>query len=228
MIPNYSYFNNIHKGERAFVVGAGTSLFGVDISGIHKDVVISVNSSILLMPWHEGDYSKRYWISNDSLCRRWSWWRKVLNSNSSKIVRNSWSKYFNELEGKNFYQFNPRNTPEDVIDDEDDGLCYCSSVPSGIDFAIKAGCKTVYVLGVDQYMIGNKSHFWQFYPFEKQPKRSDGSMASFDQQRWTFNYNDKAYQALSSFAQRRGVKIFNCNPRSRVKSFDKVELKEVL
>lgn len=228
MIPDYyNYCYQKHSGERAFVVGAGTSLYDLDLSKIHNHVVISINSSILLMPWDDGDFSHRYWISNDSLCMKWSWWNKVLRSKCCKIVRNSWSKYFEELSKYNFLQFTPRSTPENIVEKDDKGLCYCSSVPSGIDLAIKMGCKEIFLLGVDQYMIGNKSHFWQYYPYNKQPRKKDGILASFSQQKWTFSYNDKAYSGLKLLCDEMNIKIVNCNLKSRVNIFDKIDFKDI-
>lgn len=220
----YDYCKDRHKGSRAFVVGAGTSLYGLNIDFIHKDVVISINSSIILMPWEDGSDDKRYWISNDALCRKWNWWNKVKNSKSVKIVRNSWEKYFEELEGHNFYKFDPRKTPEHIVEENDNGLCYCSSVPSGIDLAMKMGCSEIVLLGVDQYMIGNKSHFWQFYPICDQPKKEDGHIATFSQQKWTFSYNDRAYYAISELAKSKNIKIYNANLKSRVNVFEKKDL----
>lgn len=217
-----------HQGETAFVVGAGTSLYGLDLDPIHKHVVISVNSSILLMPWDQGEPDRRFWISNDALCRMWSWWPLVLNAKATKIVRNSWSKYFPELQHKGFLQFEPRRTEEGVVEDDDLGLCYCSSVPSGVDLAIKMGCKQIFLLGVDQYMNGSKSHYFQYWPLSKQPRRTDRGMATYAQQKWTFGYNDKAYPALLGHANRLGVKIWNCNPKSKVESFEKIDYSDAL
>lgn len=218
---------DIHSGEVAFVVGAGTSLYNLNIDAIHKHVVIAVNSAILLMPWESGDYQRRFWISNDALCMKWNWWPKVLKAHCTKIVRNSWEKYFGQIKDFGFYQFVPRRTDEGTIEDDDLGLCYCSSVPSGIDLAIKMGCKKVFLLGVDQYFIGPKSHYWQMWAPLKQPRRLDRKMATQSQQEWTFDYNNRAYKALSSLADRKGVQIFNCNPQSKVESFRKIKYEDI-
>ena len=93
----YTLLKDKHVGEAAFVVGSGTSLNNLDISGIHNHVVICVNSSIVLMNWAKGKADKRYWISNDAFCRKWSYWKDVLDAKANRIVRDSWRKYFREL-----------------------------------------------------------------------------------------------------------------------------------
>ena len=90
-----------HKGEDCFVLASGPSLYDIfyghnKILDLLKDkVVISINASIMAcvdrLGWlTEGD--KRYWISDDSLTTRWSWWKLVERSKCVKIVRDSWLK----------------------------------------------------------------------------------------------------------------------------------------
>jgi len=227
-LSSYTRFINSHVGEVAFIVGAGTSLKDADISFIHNHVVFSVNSSILLMPWHRGDSHKRYWVSNDSGVMAWDYWKLVLKSKANKVVRDSWSSLYDKFDTTDFYEFKPRPTSEDVVRPNDMGLAYCSSVPSSLDLAIQAGCSRVYLLGVDQYAQNGKSHYWQFWPRERQPKRGLSSQPnSMDNQQYAFGYNNKAYPALLDFAMHRNCLVYNCNPISRVDCFEKVNIEDV-
>lgn len=229
-LKSYTYFIDKYPSEISFVVGAGTSLLGIYNhpykNKIHNHIVISVNSSIMMMPWEDGSCDRRIWISNDSLSRRWSWWVTVKKCIAYKIVRDSWKAYFEEI--PDFFVFSPRPTPENIINPDDTGLAYCSSVPSAIDLSIQMGCKYIFVLGVDQYMIGDKSHYWQYWPKNKWPTRIDGVMATHNQQKDVFKYNDVAYPALKKFAENKNVKIYNCNPQSKVEVFDKITFDEAL
>jgi len=226
----YTKFLDQYPGETAFVVGAGTSLFGIyrheHLEEIHNHIVVSVNSSFIMMPWADGNSDRRFWISNDALCRRWNWWPQVKKAKSHRIVRDSWKEHYPEI--PDFYKFWPRPTSEDVINPGDDGLAYCSSIPSGIDLCLQMGCKRIFLLGVDQYMIGVKSHFWQYFPVKSQPKRIDFTMATHSQQRMAFKYNDMAYPALKGFADHKGAEIFNCSPTSRVEVFPRITFDEAL
>ncbi len=227
-MKQYTELIGKHQGENAFVFGAGTSLVGLDITPTFDHVNICVNSAILLMSWETGSSDKRYWLSNDALVRKWSYWDIVRKCSANRIVRDSWLKYEDELEG--FYVFSPSPTSEDIIDPGDTGLCYCSSVPSSIDLAIQMGAKNIYVMGLDQYTIVDKRYFWQYWPRKKQPHHKNGVtlLAPLTQQRWTFGYDMKAYKALLGFAETKNVDIYNCNVNSRVSIFPKIEFSKAL
>jgi len=227
-MQTYKVLENKHIGENAFVLGAGTSLYGLDLRYIHDYVVLSVNSSILLMPWDVGSNDKRYWISNDSLVRRWSYWERVKQAHAVKLVRNSWEKYYDEI--PDFLYFWRRHTPENLIDPDDDGLCYCSSVPTSIDLAIYMGCKNIFILGVDQYSKSGKRYFWQLddkieNPFMifKNKISEKGWLPNLRQQQWTYGYDKQAYEALEKYSKIKDVKIYNCNMMSRVNAFEKIK-----
>jgi hypothetical protein len=172
-----------------------------------------------------------YWISNDSLCRRWSWWKDVKNGKGTKIVRNSWEKYKDEL--KDFLFFSPRPTPEDIINPEDTGLAYCGSVPSSIDLAIQMGCKKIFVFGLDHNAYRGKHHFWQFMEKNEQPKANPPAQGPWSQQQSVFPIGLKAYGALKGFAEYTGVDIYNVSwisaarHWSKVKTFKRIEMCDV-
>jgi len=225
-MKSYETLIDKHEGETAFVVGAGTSLYGVDLSPIHDHVVISVNSSIILMPWQDGDIKNRYWISNDSAVRGWSYWEDVKKSKATKIIRNSWKKYYEEI--PDFLVFSPRKEVSVNINLSEKALCYSSSIPSAIDLAIQMGCKNIFLLGVDHYFRNGRSHFWQLYNKECQPVPVKTVVPPFVLQQHMFNVNEHSYDLLKWFADFRKAKIYNCNPLSMVKPFDKIEYKNAL
>ncbi len=194
-----SDFDNAYSGQKCFIVGAGPSLISLDLLGIHEHVVISVNSSVLLMPWMLGNADKRFWVSNDVLCLRWSYfWTHVANAKCSKVVRTSWRKYEDKLLGYNFRYFAIRKSEKHPLQ-PDKGLCFTSSVPTAIDFALRMGCKQIYLLGVDQKMVHGNSHFWQFWSKDKWPSRSDKSKLFRPEQKHqikVFEHNEQVFSAL--------------------------------
>jgi len=220
----YKELINKHNGETAFVLGAGTSLYDIyqdlHFQNIFKDVVISVNSSIMVTSWDTPDNDKRYWISNDSLCRRWSWWKDVKKAQCTKVVRDSWLKYKDEL--KDFLFFSPRPTSEDIVNPDDEGLCYCCSVASGIDLAIQMGCSRIFVWGLDHDAPSGYHHFWQLFDKKYQPRQIKPAQGPWTQQKSVFPIHLKSYNALLKFAELRGVKIYNCSPLSKVNIFEKI------
>ena len=219
----YTILRDTNIGKSCFVLGAGTSLYDVDLSGIHKHVVICLNASILLVDWDKGEPTNRYWISNDAFCRQWSYWVNIRRAKAHKIVRDSWRSFFHELKG--FYVFSPRPTRETIVNPEDTGLCYCSSVPSAIDLALQMGCKIVFLLGVDQYAKGRNRYFWEYWDKDKQPvfRRA---MHDIHHQSKVWGINDGVYSSLNKFADVKKAKIYNCSEHSKVDAFEKISLQE--
>lgn len=224
---------NKHAGQTAFICAAGPSFYDIYVSylftRIFDHVVISVNSSIIAMPWKGErtfgfniDYDRCYWISNDAMCRRWSWWEDVKKSKCIKIVRDSWTKYEDEL--KDFFYFSPRSTPEDFINPNEEKLAYCSSTPTAIDLAIQMGCKKIILLGLDQKESHGYHHFWQLLNEEKKPFANPPAQGPWEQQKKVFEINNKAFKALHNFAKDKKVDILNCETWivSAVNEFDKV------
>jgi hypothetical protein len=214
-MKSYRILSNTHVGESCFILGAGPSLYYDFYCSFKKDkidnhVVISVNSSIIVTDWDTTpDSGKRFWISNDALCKKWSYWPKVMKSNATKIVRNSWLKYEKEL--PDFLMFKPRPSSEDIINADEHGLSYCSSVPSSIDLAIQMGCKYIFLLGVDQREVDGVDHFWQYFPRKDRPRQLAPAQANFSQQKKVFPINNLAYKALAEFAVIKEVEIYNCS-----------------
>jgi hypothetical protein len=227
MLRSYEILINKHPNETSFVIGAGTSLFDIMqheyFKKIFDHVVVSINSSILAMPWDIGDNKNRYFLSNDSVVTFWSYFQNVLKSKSIKIIRNSWPEVYKHM--KDFLYFWPRPTPEDIINPEDRGLVYCSSALSGIDLSVQMGIKKIFLLGVDHYDIDGKTHFWEYFSKNKQPR---GPKSPIKQQESVFEFNNLAFNALKGFANFRNVKIFNCNMKSKVDVFEKIDFNDVL
>ncbi len=226
-----SYFNGLQKGKKCYIVGAGPSLAFLDIQEIHRHVVISINSSAILMPWDkEGDDQKRFWISNDVLCMKWTYfWTHVYRAKCTKIIRTSWKKNDDVLRGHHFRYFMPRKYQTNPLDPEDPGLCSVSSIPTGLDFSLRLGCKNIYLLGVDQKMVHGNSHFWQFWPKAKHPQRKDKGKNFQPEQKHqikVFDQNRQVFEALDHYAKSKGAVIKNCSMRSVLDVFPKVSLED--
>ncbi len=231
-LTDLSDLKNIHVGEKCFVVGAGPSLAFLDIKGIHEHVVISVNSSALLMPWDkEGNILRHFWISNDSLCTRWDYfWSCVLCAHCTKIVRTSWKGKDEKIKNYGFRYFEPRKSSH-KIDARDGGLCSTSSVPTAIDLALLMGCLHIYLLGVDQKIVHGASHFWQFWDKSKWPQRNDKGRDFRPEQPHQlkmFEENIPVFEALKKHASEMEAKIYNCSIRSSLKVFEKIPFESSL
>ena len=226
-----SDLQDIHKGEKCFICGAGPSIAFLDLKEIHNFLVISVNSSAILMPWEAGEKNKRFWVSNDTLVTRWSYFEKVKHYNCHKVIRTSWKGRYDELKDHNFRYFAPRPSDCHPLSDSCDYLCSVSSVPTAIDLAILMGCNRIYLLGVDQTMVHGNSHFWQFWNRDKWPRRSDKGRYYRPEQKHQikiFKQNQEVFESLKEYAVRRNVKIYNCSSRSLLKTFECKSLENAL
>jgi len=220
-LNTYSKLIDNHIGEDCFILAAGPTLYDIfykkysDYIDIFSNkVVISVNASIMACVEHLdwlGNGDKRYWISDDSLTTRWSWWKLVEQSNCIKIVRDSWQKqnHYGNLDG--FLYFAPRPTTEGEINPDDIGLAYCSSAPSAIDLGIQMGCKNIYLLGLDHEKRDGKIYYWEYLQQSRHPRQFRPGKPPWKIQKDMYRVNALAYEALDKFAEQKGCMIYNCS-----------------
>jgi hypothetical protein len=227
MKNTYTELIGKHQGESCVILGAGPSLYDLCVSKYLKDilnhVVISVNSAFVPISDFDLNPDRHYWVSNDVLCRRWSYWEKVDKSKCTKVVRDSWLKYRGVM--SNTLYFAPRPTAEDVVNPDDVGLCYNSSIPTSIDLAMAFGCKKIILFGVDQNTKQGMSHYWQMlYKREDRPFAFSNIQDSWSKQQKVFDINNGVYDALRKFADLKGVEIYNCSSITKVTAFDRITL----
>tara|TARA_Y100000310_G_scaffold57488_2_gene52734 strand:+ start:58834 stop:59619 length:786 start_codon:yes stop_codon:yes gene_type:complete len=248
---NYISLRNEPREMSCFILGAGPSLYFNwryptydNLNG--KGLVFCVNSAVM------STKSCHYWISTDTLCMKWSWWKKMMekNTHTIKVVRDSWLKYQDELkkyefEGTTasehfdgpdeggFLYFKARPTPENIINPDDEGLSYCSSMAAAIDLAIQMGSDKIFVFGLDHCSFQGKDHFWQFWIKHNHPTAEPGAQWNWNKQQEVFPIHLQAYEALRGYAESRGSKIYNVNHRedgewiTKVDVFDKITLSEM-
>ena len=229
-VNSYLNLRNKYDGGSCMILGAGPSLYFNMHEPFFKEIsqhglTIAVNSAVMVVPNFD------YWISNDVMCRTWSWYKNVIKGKGAKIVRSSWKKYKKEL--KDFLFFDPRPTSENVINSEHLGLSYCNSTCSALDLSIQMGFKKVFIFGLDHNTIKNKHHFWEFLPKEKQPTYKHYIPDSWEKQQENFSIAMKAYKALKGFADIKNVDIYNVNWKyfgrylTKVNTFKKIEICDI-
>lgn len=219
-------------GQSCNIIAAGPSLLEFEKSICNQRHCFIVNSAILFANWDEESIYKRFWVSNDSLCLRWSYWDKVVSSKCNIIVRDSWYKYIDLLPSRVKF-FTPRSNNTN-LNDEDEGLCYCSSVPTCIDMAIKFNFKNIYIYGLD-HDSKHTGYFWESWNSEDKPKHiidfSKGRNFStapvalkqpVDQRLAVWKENVDCFQALNKLAIEKEVSIINMNKNSKIDVFKKV------
>lgn len=227
-----SDFKNINTDKPCFILGSGPSVAFLNLECINKFIVITINSSIMLMDWSENkEINNRFWLSNDVLCMKWSYFNShVLKYKCQKLVGAEWQQHAKKLAGHDFRFFSPRITQGKLLETEL-GLCTVSSVPSAIDFALFMGCKKIFLLGVDQRIVQKKSHFWQFWDKSRWPQRVDqhkNFQPEQPHQLVVFKKNYNTFKVLNEYASKNGKIIKNCSLRSSLDIFDKISLEQAV
>ena len=218
---NYVELLNDSKTDSIIILGTGTSLNDIDVTCFGNTDIISVNASILKL---NKVIKAKYWLSSDPQCRKWSYYDDVKSHGCKLILRDTWKTYLKDT--SNTYLFTTRRlSKEDLLNTSNKELCGCSSVPGAIDFAIQAGYKNLFLFGLDHYFLGSNRYFWQLWEKKKQP-RFLGTMATTHHQQRIFTQNNLAYEFLSYFSKSVGASIFNCNIRSKIENFEKIDIEE--
>lgn len=219
-------------GKACNIIAAGPSLLEFNRDICNQRHCFIVNSAILFADWfEEGDY-ERFWVSNDSLCLRWSYWDKVVRSKCNIVIRDSWCKYIDLVPSRAKF-FSPRKSNTDLIE-EDNGLCYCSSVPTCIDMAIKFNFNKIYLYGLDHDPVFT-GYFWDSWKSDEKPKQViDFSKERkfltapvalkqpVDQRLSVWKENIDCFESLKKVAYKKEVQIINMNMNSKVNIFEKI------
>ena len=160
---------NKHKGQMAFVIGAGPSLHFSNIEPLKDYVVLSVNSSIVKVPDcdyyltdDEGvaDFSYFYEPLSKSRCIKLFYDFKMKRCDVSHIDQKQivWFKHKTWFDGVKYYEDGlvmTKNPRKPIIGAR-------TSVGSAIHFAYIMGCDPIVLLGIDCCFREGKKYFWEF------------------------------------------------------------------
>ncbi len=227
-----SDFKDKHKGEIAFLLGAGPSLHYLDVDLIKDHVTIAVNSGIAKHPTCD------YFVSDDWDISNWDYYRDIVEL--SPCVKFLYKKKFenkcNHVENVVLFDHTWWHSPEDKTYNLD-GLKLTKEEPivgarismgSAVHLAYIMGCDPIVLLGNDCKFKDGKRYFWQF-PGEKKQYRIDNRDFDKTQNR---GFSEKSFSEYwKCFAKvnqgKCGVDIIAASG-SDLKVFPQRSLKEVL
>jgi hypothetical protein len=176
---------NKHKGSMAFIIGAGPSLHGVDVSPLKDYVTLTVNSGIMKMPDCD------YFVSDDTAVREWSYYLQTARqSNCKKLLYGAKLKdavsHFREEDvafftHKTWYQPSTKTKFEGGVTmtpSADDPIVGArTSMGTAIHLAYIMGCDPIVLMGCDCCYVGRNRYFWQF-PGETKPIKKGAKVFS--------------------------------------------------
>jgi hypothetical protein len=233
---NLEEFNQIHRGECAFVLGSGPSLAFQNLEPLQKHVTIAVNSSYVAMP------NATYFLSDDHDVANWSFFAENLRNNISTTVllyENKLSHVVNWFGGRSVV-FRHRTgynlTDEYEHDNYKNHICQArTSLGSAIHVAHIMGCDPIVILGLDCCRTSDGVRwFWQLLPKTMHPKRLD--KYPIDRYKKIRRKNvisdmDLAdildYWNIRSDEMKKKCRIINASPVSTIDCFDRMSLDDV-
>jgi len=225
-----SDFKDKHKGEIAFILGAGPSLHNLDINLIKGYTTIAVNSAISKFPF------ANFFISDDQDIRNWSYYDILKKIYCVKFLyKDKFKNICRDLSNVVLFDHTWWWSPEDKLYNFD-GLKLTkdepivgsrSSMGSAVHLAFCMGAKVIVLLGNDCQLKDGKRYFFQFDGEEKQ-YRTDGRNFEKDQNR---GFDKEAFvNYWNNFAEvnkNSDVNIIDASD-SCLNCFPKMSVREVL
>lgn len=222
---NLAEFNEAHKNQPVFIIGAGPSLHSENPKQLNEHLTIAVNSGICFYP------EATYFVSDDEACWHWSYMNKdLMSSNTIVLLYDKKLGHTAKKFGNRAVLFKHREGwyPSDTYSHTEYrnhiGQCR-NSLVTAIMIAHIMGCSPIFLLGADCCRIRGNRYFWQFWEKEKQPYRND--KVPEDRYMKTKD-SDTDLVDLLKYWNRFGneinkkCKVYNVSPISKINAFPRI------
>ena len=230
-------FKNRYSGGIGFAIGAGPSLYDLDVDLIKEHVCITVNSGIVKYPECDA------FVSDDLDIKSWSYYRDIVKKSSciKFLYKDKFQNECNDLKNVVLYPKRWWFSPEDKsynyeglkLTKNGPMIGGINSMSSAINILFLMGCNPIVLLGNDCKLSTNhKRYFFQDWPIEKQPFRISGY--KFDSRNQNRGFNKKSLTKYwNKFAEvnrkiiGKEVEIIDCSD-SDLRCFPKMHLQEII
>ncbi len=234
-------FVDKHKGEAAFVCGAGPSLHYVDVEKLKDHVVISVNSSLPKL-----DFCN-YFVADDIGVKNWDYYVDLLPTLDciSFLYRDKLKKHARHLDKNKVVWFHHKwwYSPKDKKYNPE-GLVFTKGEPiigarttsgTAVHIAYIMGCDPIVLLGCDCCYKNFKRYYWQF-PGEKKCKRKTGEKVFCNPNKGKYRgqwvdahslHFVKYWDALAHQAKQQGINIIDASD-SILECLPKMDIEDIL
>jgi hypothetical protein len=234
---NLVEFNGEFSGKTCFVIGAGPSLYGVDLEPLRDHIVIAVNSGYVAAPW------ANFFVSDDWSVAHWSYFFRDLRESDHTIAllyedklaeTAGWfgdrSVLFRHRKGIHIPHVYEHDKPKNHIGETR------TSVGTAIMIAHVMGCSPIGLLGIDCTRKLGFRYFWQMSPpLYKQPYRNDGvPIERYKKCKIGGKISDydlvDIKRTWSSFGEAVNEKctVYNCSVESVLDVFPKMEMRKLI
>jgi len=240
-------FTNIHKGRRCFVVGNGPSLNKIDMSKLKKEITLGANRCYI--GFKKWGFRFNYWSICDRLVaidtvHEWNeeyFEKKFLPKSMMYLVTNKTNvcptNYRREGYGKKGFPDLPKFSFNQNVLYAGHTITYPL-----LQIAAIMGCNPIYLVGVDHNYVVPKDA--EKITVKRQfgitnygyLKSRSGDPNHFDPnyfgkgRKWSFPnlfMSTKAFKAAEIACRKRGIKILNATPNSKLKVFKRVKFDDL-
>lgn len=216
--PDIKKFQNIHTGQRCFIVATGPSLKIEDLNLLKENKEICISMNCIYHAFDKTDWKPNYYVVSDCewINESYEWLgdvpikEKFFSDNSEKI----WQK----VHDKNIYRYHQHyeycfnRLPK--FSDDFSQRSYASGTVTYtcIQLAMYMGFKEIYLLGVD-FSVGEttENKYGHFYAEEEL-----GSICFKD-------YVWRGYKSAKQYADQHGIEIYNATRGGKLEVFPRVD-----
>ena len=225
-------FHNLHKGQRAFLIGNGPSLEMKDLDLLKNEITFAANR--IYLAYDKTDWRPSYYCVCDPLVSLHNK-EKIKQLESIKFLANSTCFYGEEINNGFVLPYYYRNTSTDLSDPH-----FSTNPIQGIydggtviymmmQLAFYMGISELYLIGVDHNFVikndsqailtgeGENNHFDKAYrPYGETWSKPD------------CQFIERAFSYSKEFLENNNRSVYNVSRQSKLRSFEMLNLETVL
>lgn len=233
---DHAFFNglrNRYKGQRCFVLGNGPSLKVADLELLKNEVTFAANKIYLC--FDETDWRPTFYSVEDLLVAQTCRAEILAVDRTTKIFADHMLPYLPRQANHHYARWLPpmdnRSPFREFSTDLTKGICWGSTITySMLQMAVHMGFSEIYILGLDHSYVEPKT-------------KQDGALVSEGEvnhfhpeyrkpgERWHYPVLDRlehSYQFAKDYCDAIGVRVYNASRFSKLDTFPRANLDEVL
>lgn len=217
--PDLKRYENLHRGERCFIVATGPSLRVEDLNKLaeYGEYCIGVNGIFKI--YGQTKWRPDYYIISDQIGMLQ--WRENIESMENVDCFVADLAYFFDERFAHIHKWHMQletgdcTLPQFTQNFSEVSFCGDTITYDGaLQLAVYMGFSRIYMIGTDccQYPYGEKQHFLEDYQNEE-----------FKDAKIHVDKQMLAYQSAKSYAMRNGIKIFNATRGGQLEVFERMD-----